>query len=198
MRKHGLVYRNTALSVATHGMLVLGLVFLLQRSVHPRVLTTQPGIKDASLISLTYNPGSSPSQAEHRSRNPKPHHRSKPDPGKTAAPVPAESSSTSTAAASSQASSLGDGDIQIALLENYPTPSPNLSTLAPGTKGDVVLDVVIDKGGKITSVTLVRGMNSAVDDSVIATVRQWTFSPAVKEGTPIASTQQLLFHYERT
>jgi protein TonB len=36
-----------------------------------------------------------------------------------------------------------------------------------------------------------------VDESVLATVQTWTFKPATKDGKPVASEQQLLFHYER-
>jgi protein TonB len=36
-----------------------------------------------------------------------------------------------------------------------------------------------------------------VEQQVIATVQTWTFTPATRNGTPIASEQELLFHYER-
>jgi protein TonB len=29
------------------------------------------------------------------------------------------------------------------------------------------------------------------------TIETWTFQPAMKDGKPVASEQQLLFHYER-
>jgi protein TonB len=32
---------------------------------------------------------------------------------------------------------------------------------------------------------------------VIATIRQWTFNPANRDGHPIASEQELHFHYEK-
>ena len=47
-------------------------------------------------------------------------------------------------------SGLGEGDIRIALLQHFPYPHPDLSALAHGTRGDVILDAVIDEHGKVT------------------------------------------------
>lgn len=93
---------------------------------------------------------------------------------------------------------LGTGDINIALLSVFPTPKPDLSQLPRGAKGDVVLDVVIDENGKIAKLTMERGVGHGVDESVIATVRNWEFHPATRNGKPVASEQELLFHFERS
>ena len=61
----------------------------------------------------------------------------------------------------------------------------------------MILDAVIDDHGKITQLTLVKGLGSPVDETVIATVQQWTYTPAMKNGVPVASEQELHFHYER-
>jgi protein TonB len=36
-----------------------------------------------------------------------------------------------------------------------------------------------------------------VDETVIAAVRQWEYTPAKKNGVPVVSEQELHFHYER-
>jgi protein TonB len=47
------------------------------------------------------------------------------------------------------------------------------------------------------SFTLGAGLDPSVDQAVIATVRQWLFTPATKDGVPVVSEQEFHFHYER-
>jgi periplasmic protein TonB len=95
------------------------------------------------------------------------------------------------------ADSLGAGNINIARVSYFPTPKPDLSVLPRGTKGDVILDVVIDTTGKIADIKMASGLGHGIDETVIATVQQWTFHPATKDGQPVASEQELHFHYEK-
>lgn len=92
----------------------------------------------------------------------------------------------------------GSGDITIALLSYFPPPHPDLSSLEHGTKGDVILDVLINESGLIDQLTLVHGIDDAIDQQVISVVKQWRFTPATKGGVSVASEQELRFHYERT
>ena len=105
--------------------------------------------------------------------------------------------STERGAENSAQSGLGDGDITIALQKYFPYPKPSLSTLPHGTAGDVILTAVIDEHGKISGLTLLQGLGPAIDNEVIQTVNQWTYTPATKNGVPVASVQELHFHYER-
>jgi protein TonB len=93
---------------------------------------------------------------------------------------------------------LGEGDIKIAVQTYFPYPKPNLSTLPHGTSSDIILDAVIDEHGKISDLKLMKGLGQTIDDVVIATVKQWTFAPALRNGVPIPSEQELHFHYERS
>lgn len=152
---------------------------------------------------LYYTPGGAPAKIARSVRKPKP--KPKPRPAPLQAPVEAaklQPSPANQAASpqklSSQTSAFGDGDIQMALLQFSPEPKPDLSTLPPGTQGDVVLDIVIDTHGKIAQIKLVKGLGDAVDQSVIAAAQHWTFTPATRDGVPIESSQQLLFHYQRS
>lgn len=99
--------------------------------------------------------------------------------------------------ASSGQSGLGDGDITIALEKYFPYPKPSLSSMPQGTAGDVILKAVIDEHGKIAELTLLVGLGPAIDDEVIQTVNQWIYIPAMKDGVPVASVEELHFHYER-
>jgi protein TonB len=114
-----------------------------------------------------------------------------------AALVTAPSSQSSQQTPGSGVDALGEGDISIALMQFFPDPKPDLTRLPHGSRGDVVLEAVIDADGRIAQLTVKQGVGYGVDESVIATVEQWTFHPAMRDGKPIASQQELHFHYER-
>jgi periplasmic protein TonB len=92
---------------------------------------------------------------------------------------------------------LGESDVTVALADFYPTPKPDLTQLPHGTKGDVVIDITIDEDGKVVDEKIDQSLNQGVDEAVLSMVQTWTFTPATKAGKPVASQQQLLFHYER-
>jgi protein TonB len=91
----------------------------------------------------------------------------------------------------------GEADVSVAMADFYPQPKPDLSVLPHGTRGDVVIDVVIDEDGKVVETHLDQGLGHGLDEAVMAVVQTWTFTPATKAGKPVASEQQLLFHFER-
>ena len=154
------------------------------------------------LTQLTYySPGSAaPAVSDLPSKNPVPVATSTSHSALTAPkPTPAQSQTAQTGTGTASDSGLGEGDIKIALMVTFPHPKPDLSALPHGTAGDIILDAVIDEHGKITNLTLLHGLNSAVDNQVIATVlQQWTYTPATRNGVPVPSEQELRFHYERS
>ena len=91
----------------------------------------------------------------------------------------------------------GEADVTVAMANFYPQPKPDLSVLPHGTRGDVVIDIVIDEDGKVVDTHVDQGLGHGVDEAVMAIVQTWTFTPATKAGKPVASEQQLLFHFER-
>jgi periplasmic protein TonB len=184
-------------------LIVVGI--LIQHGVSTIAPIRFPGTSHGSNLTLTYLPGRAPIQTT--APNPKaapnqtssiaqqsvPAPKLKPStasPNTISPPSPQPDSTTG-------ADSLGSGNINIALLSYFPTPKPDLSSLPRGTKGDVILDIVIDTNGKISDIKMTNGLGYGIDDTVIATVRQWTFRPATKDGQPIASEQELHFHYEK-
>ena len=191
MRKHA------AASVAVHAavcMLLLG-SWHLSRPV--KVVQRLPGTSAGTQLTLNYSPGGAPPAATTALRAPK----ALPSPvkqAKAATPVLSTAVASAPGSGTSGESSLGDGDISIALVRTHPRPAPDLSGLPHGTAGDVVLDVVIDAQGRIADAKVERGLGGAIDQMVLAMVReQWTFAPATRNGVAIASEQELLFHYER-
>jgi protein TonB len=91
---------------------------------------------------------------------------------------------------------LGRGRGNIARVQAFPASRPDLSKLAVGS-ADVVVDVEIDDTGRVASARARKGMGHGIDEMVIATVEQWLFYPATKHGRPVASEQELHFHYDR-
>ena len=186
-----------ALSVALHGLLMAALVFRLPVHV---TATRLPGSDHGSHLVLTFVPGRATAAAgvpaqRTVARLAKPKlslgARAASSPGHTAEAAPQPDSSQGNAGR-------GEGDITIALMQFIPDPKPDLSALPPGTRGDVILYAVIGADGRIEHLTLTRGLGYGVDQTVIATVEQWTFHPATRNGKPVPSEQEFHFHYEKS
>ena len=109
----------------------------------------------------------------------------------------ASSASTERGTGNAALSGLGDGDMRMAYQKVFPYPKPDLSSLPPGKSGDVILTAVIDEHGNVQDLTLLSGLGPSIDETVLATVRQWTFTPATRNGTPVPSEQEFHFHYAR-
>jgi protein TonB len=193
-------FRTGAVSATVHVVVLLAVLGVFNRS--RRIAGYKlPGTAAGVTMLAYYNPGS----AAH-AHGQIPVKKSAPvDPKQTihaplavAKPAEAQPPSAQAGSGSSTQSGLGEGNISIALQKHFPYPTPNLSSLPHGTHGDVILNAVIDEHGKISDLTLLQGLGPAIDDIVIATVRQWDYTPATKNGVPIPSEQELHFHYERS
>lgn len=167
----------------------------------PRIAMTRlPGTEHGLQLLTYYSPGGTPAQATSslQKHQPQTTAHSLAAAHITPAAAPAISASTAdSGVGTSGPSGLGQGNINIALQKFFPPPHPDLSSLAPGTQGDVIVDATIDAQGNITELTLVRGLSDPINSAVLATVRNWTYTPATRDGTPIASEQELLFHFNR-
>jgi protein TonB len=166
-----------------------------------------PGSEHGTNLMVTYLPGRAPIQAStpNPKTEPKQAEISTPLPTPPAPKLKTQAASPNTNSPASPnpdsttgADSLGEGNINIALASYFPSPKPDLSVLPRGTKGDVILDVVIDTTGKIADIKMTSGLGHGIDEIVIATVQQWTFHPATRDGQPVASEQELHFHYEKS
>lgn len=197
-------------SVAAHCAVLAG---LLHSHQDVRVRESLPGTALGTRIELTYLPGGESAAAANRresiaSKLPAP----RVDPVKAsalrlprmaeaAAPTAAQESAKESATPSSgQAGAasndaLGTDDIQIALTTYSPSPVPDLSQLPHGKQGDVVIDITIDPTGKVADLQILQALGYGVDGKVADTVRTWVFHPATKDGVPVASVQELHFHY---
>jgi protein TonB len=191
--------RGQLLSVAAHAVLLLVVVGGIGRSakiVPYRLPGTSMGVSTLTYFSpgspqLVASESAAQTQAKARAARTLAH---APEAPKVEVGQVAKSE---TGIGTSAKSGLGEGDITIALQTYFPYPTPNLSSLPHGKKGDVVLDAVIDEHGNVAQLTLLQGLGSPIDQDVIATVQQWHYTPAMKNGIPVSSEQELHFHYER-
>jgi TonB family protein len=60
---------------------------------------------------------------------------------------------------------------------------PNAFTL--GIEGNVVVNALISEAGDVVEVVVVKGLDGGFDEATVRAVRQWKFSPAVKDGVRV-------------
>jgi protein TonB len=190
--------KSQFVSIAVH---VAAILFVLD-GVHPTARIKPyrlPGTDKGDTLLTYYAPGSFhpiKTAAEFKSQA-KAKPVAKPKQTLEAPKVQTSEPASKTGVGAAAESGLGEGDITIALQSYFPYPKPDLSALPHGTRGDVVLNAVIDENGKIKELTLIKGLGSPIDQQVIATVEKWTYTPAMRRGVPVPSEQELHFHYER-
>jgi len=51
--------------------------------------------------------------------------------------------------------------------------------------GDVVLEIVVRRDGTVGDVKVLQGLAAGLNDRAVRAVRQWRFSPAQRQGTPV-------------
>jgi TonB family protein len=64
-------------------------------------------------------------------------------------------------------------------------------------QGTVVLYVVIDSGGTPSEIEVFRHLNPGLDASAIMAIKQWRFTPATKNGQPIAVGSLIEVNFKR-
>jgi TonB family protein len=49
----------------------------------------------------------------------------------------------------------------------------------------VVLEIVVRSDGRVGAVRILQGLGAGLDQRAVEAVRQWRFSPARRQGTPV-------------
>ena len=191
--------KSALLSVAVH--VVVAGVLALMLHVRGPVLAPKhlPGTAQGTVLMFNYQllgapPGSTTAKAREQAKGP-----ALPRPAKS----PTDKVKQLTQAATNEApgnaadGSEGDGNISIALVQFHPRPTPDLSGLAPGASGDVVLDALIDAEGHISHLSVTKSLGAECGSTGDCDGPDVDFHSGDRNGTPIASEQELLFHYER-
>ena len=69
------------------------------------------------------------------------------------------------------------------------------AALAEQRHADVVLTVTVDADGHVSAVEVASSGGDDLDQAAIVAVRQWTFVPAKRNGTPASSRIRIPFHF---
>ncbi len=86
-------------------------------------------------------------------------------------------------------------DVRPALPITFPDPAISSSEVPSGVQGTVVVEVTIDNVGNVTATKILQRLGYGIDEKVEAAVRNWRFRPAIMDGRPIASQQDVLYHF---
>ena len=97
--------------------------------------------------------------------------------------------------------SLSDGstsgpEIRPALPVVTAEPEVASSDLTPGMDGNVVIEITIDELGKVVNEVVIASLGAAVDTKVLAALEHWRFRPATRDGVPVASKQDVIYHFK--
>lgn len=102
-----------------------------------------------------------------------------------------------TAGSPSSSNLYGDttgADVRPAIETTLLDPNISKSEIPPGVEGDVVVEITIDADGYVTSAKLLKGLGDAIDEKILATVRNWHYRPATRDGVPIPSKYDAHWH----
>jgi TonB family protein len=98
--------------------------------------------------------------------------------------------------------SLGEGalsgsEVRPAIRLSGPNPFVSVDELPGGQPGRVVVEATIDERGNIAGLRVVESLSPPVDAKVLAAVEEWHFLPAMRDGVPIASKQDVYYRFPR-
>jgi TonB family protein len=167
-----------------HGGSSTELVYLSQRGSSAGRIT--PAVADKREISL---------------RRPAPRTRPKPIPKPSELNNAVQSvTAEEPARAGSPFGSLAQGpaeghDVRPALPVVFPDPAILPWQIPSGVEGNVIVEVTIDVQGNVVDTKVLKGLGYGIEEKVIAALRGWRFRPAMMDGRPIPSQQDVYFHF---
>ena len=75
-------------------------------------------------------------------------------------------------------------------------PAYPAEALATRPTGEVSVTATVSAAGEVSGVELAQGVAPALDRAALDAATRWRFRPAMRDGVPVASRVQLLFHFE--
>jgi TonB family protein len=152
-------------------------------SALPESKSLNPNPKESSRSKLLYQK----SERAQRASNPE--------------PSTAENNSAPAPFAGSPYGSLSEGpsageEIRPALPAVTSEPHVDPDELRGVAEGNVVVEIVIDERGAIVRKSVVQSMGPAIDAKVLAALENWRFRPATRDGVPIPSKQDVVYHFK--
>lgn len=95
----------------------------------------------------------------------------------------------------SSGSDLGH-DVRAALPTTTFEPIVDRSQLPGGVEGNCIVEITIDETGAVVGQAVVQSLGAAIDNQVLAAVERWRFRPATRDGVPIPSKQDVVYHFK--
>lgn len=92
---------------------------------------------------------------------------------------------------------LAGHEIRPALWASGTDPIVGPVDLAGVAEGDVVVEITIDEQGNVVQTSVLQSLGPGIDMKVVAALQQWRFHPATRDGIPIASEQDVYYHFPR-
>lgn len=106
------------------------------------------------------------------------------------------SSTTSGSPFSSDLNGYATGpDVRPAIETTLLDPPVSKAEIPSGVEGDVIVEITIDEHGNVTGAKLLKGIGYGIDEKILATVQNWHYRPATKDGVPIPSKYDARWHY---
>lgn len=65
----------------------------------------------------------------------------------------------------------------------------------PDSEANVVVEITIDTRGEIVGKTVLQSLGPKLDEKVLLALDNWHFHPATRNGAPIPSKQDAIFHF---
>ena len=65
-----------------------------------------------------------------------------------------------------------------------------------GIEGDVVMEIVVEANGRVGQVRVLQGLGYGLDERAAAAVRQWTFQPATRRGSPVSVMVEVAMEFK--
>jgi len=94
-----------------------------------------------------------------------------------------------------------EGPIQVGGDVNPPektfAPQPQYTEIARKARlqGVVIVQAIIDKGGNVTNVKVLKGLGMGLDQAAVDAIKKWKFDPATLNGKPVAVYYNLTVNF---
>jgi TonB family protein len=86
-------------------------------------------------------------------------------------------------------------EVHIAYPVIFPDPSLSRSDLSHDLQGDVIVEVTIDSEGNVVETRILQAIGHGIDEKIVAALKQRRYKPATLDGVPVASKQDVHFHF---
>lgn len=86
-------------------------------------------------------------------------------------------------------------DVRPAIETTLIDPPISKTEIPAGIEGDVIVEITIDEHGYVTDARLLKGLGDSIDEKILATVRNWHYRPATRDGIPIPSKYDARWHF---